>query len=124
MECFTHSTAPAVGVCKACGKAICKSCTIDLGIAIACCEQCAKEASDLHEMNQRGKKIYGIGVTRPKLASGVVVWLIFGTLFGGFGLFDSIQNHEPEWFLLLFGMASFVIAAIAHQRAKDVGLQC
>ena len=124
MECFNHSTVQAVGICKACGKAICKSCTVDLGIAVACSEQCAKEATDLHEMNQRGKKIYGIGVARPKLPSGVVMWLLFGTLFGGFGIFNSIRNEAPEWFLLLFGVLSFVVAGMAYKRAKDVGLQC
>lgn len=124
MECFTHSGVSAVGICKACGKALCKSCAIDIGVAIACSEACATEAADLHEMNQRGKKIYGIGVARQKLPSGVIVWLLFSLLFGGFGIFTSFRNHEPEWFLLSFGVVSLFIAGMAYRRAKDVGLQC
>ena len=123
MECFAHSGTQAVGVCKSCGKAVCRACVIDLGTSIACCDRCAKEATDLHEMNQRGKKIYGIGVP-DKLPSGVIMWLLFALLFGGFGIYQSYRNHEPEWFLLLFGALSLVIAFIAYRRAKDVGLQC
>ena len=90
---------------------------------IACSEACAKEAADIHEMNQRGKKIYGIGVPN-KMPSGVIMWLLFAALFGGFGIYQSYKNHEPEWFLLLFGAASLFIAFLAYRRAKDVGLQC
>lgn len=124
MECFTHPGVPAVGICKTCGKAVCKPCSIDTGVAIACCEACAKEAADLHEMNQRGKKIYGIGAASRKLPSGVVMWLLFGALFVGYGIYASIMNNEPDWFLLLFGAISLFIAGLSYRRAKDVGLQC
>lgn len=123
MECFTHSAAQAIGVCKTCGKAVCRTCAIDSGMFITCTEACAKEASDVHEMNQRGKKIYGIGVTK-KIPSGVIIWLLFAALFGGFGIYQSYTNQQPDWFLLLFGLLSLVIAFIAHKRAKDMGIQC
>lgn len=124
MECFTHSNSHAIGVCKACGKAVFRACMIDAGFAITCSEACAKEAADVHEMNQRGKKIYGIGLDRKRLPSGVVMWLLFGTLFSGFGVFTSLRTNQPEWFLLLFGVALFFIAWFAYRRAKDVGIQC
>lgn len=122
MECFTHIGTQAVGVCKSCGKAVCRTCAVDLGMAIACCEACTKEAADLHEMNQRGKKICGIGVAK-KTPSEVIVWLVFAALFGGFGIL-SYQNNEPDWFLLFFGGASLFIALLTYRRAKDLGIQC
>jgi len=123
MECFTHSAAQAIGVCKTCGKAICRTCAIDSGMFVTCSEICAKEAADVHEMNQRGKKIYGIGVAK-KMPSGVIMWLLFAALFGGFGIYQSLRNQQPEWFLLLFGLLSLVVAFLGYKRAKDVGLQC
>lgn len=123
MECFTHIGSQAIGVCKICGKAVCRGCAIDGGMHITCCEACSKEAVDLHELNQRGKKIYGIGVPR-KTPSGVIVWLLFAALFGGFGIFQSIKNHQPDWFLLLFGAVSLLVALLAYSRSKDSGLQC
>jgi hypothetical protein len=124
MECFAHPDTHSVGICKTCGKAVCRACAVDTGFALACSQACAKEASDVHEMNQRGKKIYGIGVAPRKLPSAVLVWLVFATLFSGFGVLTSFRNHQPEWFTLLFGGAFFYIAWLAYRRAKDVGIQC
>ncbi|WP_156397980.1 hypothetical protein [Duganella sp. Root336D2] len=124
MECFEHSGSNSVGVCKACGKAVCRTCVVDAGVAIACSDRCAKEAADVHEMNQRGKKLYGIGTDRKNLPSGVVMWLLLGALFSGYGIYASLRSREPEWFLLLFGAVSFFIAWLAYYRAKDVGIQC
>lgn len=124
MECFAHEGKSAAGLCKSCGKAVCRSCALDQGFAIACSESCAREASALHEMNQRGKKLYGIDAKRSRLPSGVIMWLLFGLTFCGLGAFASWRSGEPEWFLLVFGTACFVVAAIAYRRAREIGIQC
>ena len=36
MNCFNHPNVPAVGICKACQKGLCKECAVDLGHGIAC----------------------------------------------------------------------------------------
>ena len=124
MECFAHQDSPAVGICKSCGKAVCRSCTQDLGFAIACSKVCAEEAAALNEMNQRAKRIYGIGAAPRKLPSGVIMWGLFAVFFTGFGIYQSLQKHEPDWFLLIFGCMSAAIAVMVYRRAKDVGIQC
>ena len=124
MECFTHAGRPAVGVCHVCGKAVCHSCVVDTGVAIACSDVCAKEAVDLREMSQRGKKIYGIGVAKPKIPSGAIMWLIFAAFFGGFGIYQSVINRNPEWFSLGFAGISVVIAIFVYRRAREIGIQC
>lgn len=124
MECFAHPGSDAVGICKTCGKAVCRDCVVDTGFAIACSESCASEATALHQMNQAGKRLYGIGVDRKKLPSGIVMWLLFGTLFSGYGVFEFMQDSGLQWFPSLFGAASFLVAWIGYRRAKDVGLQC
>lgn len=122
MECFTHHSAAAVGVCKTCGRAVCRTCAVDSGLFVTCSDACTKEATDVHEMNQRGKRLYGIGVPK-KMPTAVIMWLLIGALFSGFGLYQSARLGRPDWFGLLFGVASFLIAYIAHRRAKDVGFQ-
>lgn len=124
MECFAHPGANSVGVCKACGKAVCRACAVDVGVALACSQSCAKEAADVHEMNQRGKRIYGIGVGHKAIPSALIMWLLFGTIFVGFGAFNSFRSHAPDWFTLLFGVTFFVVAWLAHRRAKDIGIRC
>jgi len=126
MECFTHNGVPAIGICKVCGKAVCRTCVVDAGAGITwivCSAVCAHEAADLHEMNQRGKKIYGIGVAKPKVPSGVVMWLLFAALFGSYGIYDVMVSNHPTWFFLAFAALAIVIAIFVYRRAKDTGLQ-
>ena len=123
MECFTHTGSQAIGVCKTCGKAVCRSCAKDAGVFITCSDTCEKEAADVHEMNQCGKKMYGIGSPK-KLATGVIMWFLFSALFGGFGIFQTIKTGQPDWFLLLFGAASLFFAILSFRRSKESGLQC
>jgi hypothetical protein len=125
MECFTHEGKTAVGVCKACGKAVCRSCAKDIGFAVACSDTCATEYGELNEMNQRGKRIYGIGKNaKKKLPSGVTMWLLFAVFFGGFGILPIFKIGRPDWFFLIFSGISFIVAYISYRRSKDLGLQC
>jgi hypothetical protein len=75
-------------------------------------------------MNQRGKRIYGIGSGPRKLPSGVIMWGLFAVFFTGFGIYQSFLREEPDWFLLGFGGLSAVVAFMAYRRTKDIGLQC
>jgi hypothetical protein len=123
MECFRHQNAQGVAICRVCSKAVCRDCARDGGMFISCSEACSKEAADLHEMNQRGKKIYGIGVPR-KTPSGVIMWLLFALLFGVSGIYESYRNQEISWFPILFALISLFIAFTSYKRMKDIGLQC
>jgi heme exporter protein D len=47
MKCFTHTDVDAVGVCRSCGKGVCKACAVDLGQGIACANSCEVNVRDL-----------------------------------------------------------------------------
>jgi hypothetical protein len=123
MECFNHAGVAGVGVCKACGKAICRTCVIDLGYAVACSETCSKEAAELQEMNNKGKRIYGIGSSKKRLPSGALIYIIMAVVFGGIGIAGSFGG-EIQWFMLIMGAMFGIFSVIAYRRAKDIGLQC
>jgi hypothetical protein len=36
VKCFHHPSDDAVGLCKACGKGVCRACAVDLGEGLAC----------------------------------------------------------------------------------------
>lgn len=126
MECFTHPETQAVAVCKSCGKAVCRSCAQDLGHAVVCSADCATDATELNEINKRAKRLYGVGAGAKsrRLPSGVVMWSLFAVFFTGFGIYQSILRHQPDWFLLIFGGLSAIVAFMAYRRARDIGLQC
>jgi len=42
MNCSNHSSVPSIGICQACGKALCSNCALQLPNGIACKNTCEK----------------------------------------------------------------------------------
>jgi len=96
MNCFLHGNSSAVAVCKTCGKGVCSVCAIDKGVAVTCSDTCANEAAVLHEMNQRGKKIYGLTGAKSSLPSGVIVWTLFCLFFIGLQYSGTLRTTRSS----------------------------
>jgi hypothetical protein len=123
MECFAHPGIAAVAVCKHCGKAACRSCVVDAGGSVACSTRCAKEVLEHEEMTQRAKKIYGLGEAKRKVPSGFVMWIVLGTVFFGWGVYNSVGARSIDWFSLLMGVTFLGLGVFAYVRGRDIGLR-
>ncbi len=124
MECFAHASVPAIGACKACGRAVCRNCVIDLSFAIVCSEQCATSASQSRELEERAKPLYGIGTSKRRVPLGTLMWGMFGFLFLAFGIYSWFANGQLELFALIFGAMSLILAIVSYRRAKELQLNC
>ena len=47
MNCFQHEDRTAVGVCRACGKALCKDCLVEVEGGIACRDTCEMQVASM-----------------------------------------------------------------------------
>ena len=45
MNCFQHADRSAVGVCRACGKALCRDCLVEVEGGIACRDTCEEQVA-------------------------------------------------------------------------------
>ena len=80
MECFYHAASSAVGVCKSCGRGLCRGCATEVANGLACPGRCEREASDVNVQTQEGRgalTLAAIGWT----TTGLAVWL-HGFLLG------------------------------------------
>jgi hypothetical protein len=119
MLCFTHNTVPAIAVCKSCGKALCGTCVKDLGFALVCSESCAGDARDNRELVQRAKRLYGMGSAKKSVPPLALVFILFAVFFGGFGIFQSLQDQIIAWYQ--FGGAGLMGAcALLYYRAMRI----
>jgi len=119
MLCFTHNTVPAIAVCKSCGKALCGTCVKDLGFALVCSESCAGDARDNHELVQRAKRVYGMGSFKRSVPTLTLVFILFAVFFGGFGIFQSLQDGTIAWYQ--FGGAGlFGVCALLYYRRMGI----
>ncbi len=125
MECFEHPGAPGVGLCRGCSKGVCRACAVVLPKGLACSPACEVEVAEVTEMNERGKRIYGIGQYKTnQLASGVLVWLLLsgamvsmsGYFFFARGRIDYVTSTMAVLFLL--------ITYITYRGSKRTGINC
>lgn len=125
MICFKHNQNQAIGLCKSCGKAVCPDCVIEFPKGLACSKECEEDAKELVEMNERGKKIYGIGEFKSnKLASGVWIWLLLSSalwLASGVRYFSS---SKVDIGTIVMAVIFSVITVIVYRASKRSGINC
>lgn len=124
MNCFTHHNVAAVAVCKVCGRAICSACAVDLGYAVACSERCEKDASELHQMNAKAKRIYGLGGAKKLTPMAPLIWILLASPFIFTLISVYMRRGKIEWFALIFVAACLVIGIISWRRNKALDLNC
>ena len=75
-------------------------------------------------MNQRSKRLVGVGTKTNAVASGVFIYGLFSLFFLGWSAviyYRSAQLDVPSLGLaVLFG----IVAVFAHRRAKQFNIQC
>ena len=124
MQCFTHQDAPAVAVCKACGRAVCRACARDLGFAVACSERCQAEATESQEMTTRAKRIYGLAGAKKQLPLAPLMWGLLALPFLYLIVTTYLRSGAIEWFAAIFVVICIVIAIVSYRRTKALQLNC
>jgi VIT1/CCC1 family predicted Fe2+/Mn2+ transporter len=60
MKCFNHEEKDSVGMCRFCGKAVCKECAADGAIGITCKGECATKASGMNDRLAQAQRAQGM----------------------------------------------------------------
>jgi hypothetical protein len=119
MECFAHMGATAIGVCKSCGKAICRECARDLGFAVACSERCVTLASEVESMNAKAKQIYAVGGRKRMPNISLIMFTVFGLLFAGYGAYNTFVRNDFDFIGLGMGSAFLLLSLVLHFQVRD-----
>jgi hypothetical protein len=130
MNCFYHQDHVAVGVCKSCGKGLCRECATDLGKGLACKGRCEEDVEGVIQLVERNVLLMKSPASRQKLVAeskaniersiaiglGSSAWfyLVLGALFAGWGAFGS----KPSPFLTAMGALFVVSGGITLFRAS------
>jgi hypothetical protein len=124
MQCFQHQDKAAVGLCKACHKAVCSSCARDTGRGLACSEICLAEVNATNEILDKSKQIYNIGNKSKLPTTGILFYFFFALVCLGVGLYPLNYDKSPEWFLVLMGSGFLVFGTMAYIRTRKLRLNC
>lgn len=127
MKCFNHNGSDAVAACGRCGKGCCADCIFIDKPVIACSEDCATVIEENRQILERTKMIYGIGAYQRKqtLSTQVILFVVMGMLFSGFGGYQIItRSFEVGFFPFVMGIVFIIIGVIAWHRNRKIQLNC
>lgn len=108
MKCFNHGSVDAVGICRACNKALCHDCLKDLGYSICCKNSCEEKAELLQYFVNRNAKLL-TAQTKNRFILPAFLGAI-GLMFMYFGFEDkSLINFQ-----IMFGALTFIVSIIIY----------
>ncbi len=79
MNCYKHSDRAAVGICKSCGKGLCRDCLTELPDALACREVCESRARLINQIIDNNARI--ISAARLQIRMSGITSVVLGGIF-------------------------------------------
>lgn len=126
MNCYTHETTPAIGICSVCAKGVCKNCHQLEETIVVCSQECAQQKKYLKAVNDRAMRIYQIGPyhTESKTIPTIsIVYLLLTILMGGATvLLADTSDLATIYMTGLLTLMFLVIAMITWSRYKKRGI--
>jgi hypothetical protein len=109
MDCFYHPAVAAVGICKSCGKGLCRACAVDLAHGLACRSRCENDVQALSSLIDRSLRN---APRNERLVSfnyrirfaGAVFYILIGSLFLGYSIYQSVRIGGESPDVLFIGM--------------------
>jgi hypothetical protein len=108
MICFHHADRPAVGVCKNCGRGLCRSCAVDVGNGLACPGACEEEARALNRVIARNKTAY------EKTSGAYLRVAAFYLALAAVCLAGAVLDWRGFGWILYPASAIFTLSAFVH----------
>ena len=112
MQCYSHPNEIAVGLCKSCGKGVCRSCAIPMDRGLSCSEQCKPFVEALSRLQLTS--IRNIGLMSVQRYIQPIMAVVFLTA-GCYNL--AYYRRDPSaWFLLALGAVLLAVSIVSWAR--------
>lgn len=123
MRCYYHSETNGVGVCRGCGKALCRRCTRDTGFGLTCSEACTERARQHEQLVTFNRRLHGLDRRSATLNAPAVMYTVFALILWGLGVYTSI-TRGLDYLTLLVAAGFTVMAVLAYRRSKEFLPMC
>jgi hypothetical protein len=112
MQCFAHPNEIAVGICKSCGKGVCRTCAIPLNRGLACSQECKPFVEALSRL--QSTSIRNVGLVSAQRFAQPLMAVVF--LVAAAYLFVAEGSNFLAWFTLALGCAAGFIGVLSWVR--------
>jgi hypothetical protein len=119
MRCFNHSTNEASGVCRNCGRALCRDCIAIAEDAVACINHCEGRVAAIQRMIQGNPTSYQTAATQYRRAgiNSIFAGLLFVAMGGGF--FQFVRGDFGTYMGGIFAILGILIASTGIHNIKS-----
>jgi len=124
MKCYNHKNQEAQGICKACGKGLCKECTSETENAISCHGSCKKQAELMNGIIKNNARIISISNKRIKhlgifSISAGILFIILGIVVSIAEIITGIIFAILGIILITFGILGIKKGSFFSQALKN-----
>ena len=117
MHCYNHSGSDAVGICKSCGRALCRSCVAEVEKIVACKDRCESDVAAMLSINRNALQY--AKSTKQARYLGPVLFIVVGAMLTTMGL-----TYSGIDFAVVTGSVVVAIGIaflfIQHKMAKGI----
>ena len=92
MNCFNHPELPALGICKSCGKGLCRECITEVPDGLACKNRCEARVGFINRIIDSNKQ--ALTAANSHVRSGAIFIIVSGLIFCGFGFLPYIMSGQ------------------------------
>ena len=115
MNCFKHHSSSAVGICKSCGKGLCRACAADTGVGLACLNSCEDNVAILGRMISNNARV--MRAADAQVRSSALFGVVMGAAFLGFAWWS--YNGGNVFLAIVFGVFGLPFAPLRPAETDD-----
>lgn len=106
MNCFNHGDRPAVGICKSCGKGLCRECLTELRRGLACKGACESRAELIDQMIDNNIRMVSAARLQVRIGALSSILLGAGLLFLAWW---GQREFEEVFMVAMFALPGIVL---------------
>lgn len=119
MNCYYHSSIPAVALCKSCNRALCSDCGADVHPGTACKNRCEKEVAELNVIIERSKTAYqktGKAYKRISLTTFIIAFIFLIV-----GIFPYLlKGNKSTLFIAFISLPFFLMSYFSLKSGRQI----
>lgn len=127
MQCYSHTGAHAIGVCRNCGRGVCRACATETGRDIVCSTDCAQAVNAERDINKRAQTFWKASPDgRALVPASALIPGLFAIALLAYTLFDFLlSGHAGAPVAGVFIAVPFIAASIINWRkTRRLGIAC
>jgi hypothetical protein len=124
MFCYNHDNVSAIGICKACGKALCHNCKDLVENQISCHSACAERIIKHKKLSDKSMKLYNLdGKNKSWTSTTAITMFLMSCPFLACVIYDYVTTEKVNAFSFTVGIVFLLSSFLYYKSNKNSGIK-